>query len=100
MPNPSVAVVVPVHGRLPLTLRFIDSFRRVHYPHYRIVIVDDGSPDGTATTLAREHPDVVVLRGNGNLWWAGATNRGVRYALGQGFDYVLTVNNDAIVSPE
>jgi GT2 family glycosyltransferase len=100
MPHPSVAVVVPVHGRLPLTLRFIQSFRRVHYPLYRLVVVDDGSPDDTATVLAREHPEVVVLRGDGNLWWAGATNLGVRFALDQGFDYVLTVNNDAVVSPE
>ncbi len=59
MPSPKVAVVVPVHGRLPKTLRFIESFRRVEYDSYQIVIVDDASPDGTAAVLARDHPDVV-----------------------------------------
>ena len=100
MSIPTVAVVVPVHGRLPLTLRSLDSFRRVTYDNYEIVIVDDGSPDDTASRLARDYPEVTVLSGNGNLWWTGATNLGVRYALRHGFDCVLTINNDTCVRPD
>jgi GT2 family glycosyltransferase len=100
MPSPKVAVVVPVHGRLPKTLRFIESFRRVEYDSYRLVIVDDASPDGTAAVLARDHPDVVVLPGDGQLWWTGGTNLGVRYALDHGFDYALTINNDTNSRPD
>ena len=100
MPSPKVAVVVPVHGRLPTTLRFIETFRRVQYDSYRIVIIDDASPDGTAEVLARDHPDVTVLHGDGNLWWTGATNLGVRHALDHGFDYVLTINNDTVQKPD
>ncbi len=99
MPNPKVAVVVPVHGRLAQTLRFIESFRRVEYDAYELVIVDDASPDDTAVVLGRDHPDVVVLPGDGKLWWTGGTNLGVRYALDHGFDYVLTINNDTCVAP-
>ncbi len=99
MPSPKVAVVVPVHGRLAQTLRFIESFRRVEYDAYELVIVDDASPDRTAEVLARDHPDVVVLPGDGKLWWTGGTNLGVRYALDHGFDYVLTINNDTCVAP-
>ena len=40
-----------------------------------------------------------ILQGDGNLWWSGATNLGVRYALEHGFAYVLTINNDSRVSP-
>ena len=100
MPRPKVAVVVPVFGRLAKTLRFIESFQRVEYDNYEIVIVDDASPDGTAEALARDHPDVVVLPGDGKLWWTGGTNLGVRYALEKGFDYVLTINNDTSVRPD
>ena len=100
MPSPKVAVVVPVHGRLPKTLRFIQSFRRVEYDSYQIVIVDDASPDGTAEVLVRDHPDVAVLPGDGKLWWTGGTNLGVRHALEHGFDYVLTINNDTGQRPD
>ena len=99
MSRPRVAVVVPVHGRLKQTLRFIESFRRVEYRPYEIVIVDDASLDGTTEALARDHPDVVVLPGDGKLWWTGGTNLGVRYALDHDFDYVLTINNDTCVAP-
>jgi GT2 family glycosyltransferase len=94
-----VAVVVPVHNRKALTERFLKSFAEVEYENYKIVIVDDGSSDGTAEWLAKEHPEVEVLPGTGNLWWTGATNLGVQFALNKGFDYVLTINNDAVVEP-
>jgi GT2 family glycosyltransferase len=100
MAGPKVAVVVPVHGRLPLTVRFLESFRAVTYDNYELVVIDDGSPDDTAAYLARHHPEVTVLHGDGGLWWAGGTNRGVQYALGHGFRHILTVNNDACVRPD
>ncbi len=98
--DPKVAVVVPVHGRLPLTIRFLESFRQVAYRNAVVVLIDDRSPDDTADHLARHFPEVKVLQGDGKLWWAGGTNKGVRYALARRFPYVLTINNDAIVHPD
>lgn len=95
-----VAVVVPVHNRKALTERFLKSFAEVEYENYKIVIVDDGSSDGTAEWLAEEHSGVVVLPGSGDLWWTGATNLGAQYALDHNFDFILTINNDATVSPD
>lgn len=99
-PLPSIAVVVPVYNKIDWTVRFLESFQAVNYPNYTILIADDGSTDGTAQVLAERYPYVVRLQGDGNLWWSGATNLGVCYALEHGFDYVLTINNDTRVSPE
>jgi GT2 family glycosyltransferase len=98
--EPRIAVVVPVHNKLALTVRFIKSFERVRYPHYTLLIVDAGSTDDTAQTLDRDHPSVVRLHRNGDLWWSGGTNLGVRWALAERFDYVLTINNDTLVHPD
>jgi GT2 family glycosyltransferase len=100
MAGPKVAVVVPVYNKLPLTVRFLESFAAVTYPDYEIVIVDDGSSDGTAEHVRRHFPHVRVLPGTGDLWWSGGTNRGVRYALRRDFRYVLTINNDTLVRPD
>jgi GT2 family glycosyltransferase len=97
--GPKVAVVVPVHNKVGLTLQFLDSFARVHYANHQIIIVDDGSTDETATALAQSYPEVTVLKGDGSLWWAGGNNLGVRYALERDYQYVLTINNDTRVDP-
>ena len=49
--------------------------------------------------IEEEFPDVILLKGDGNLWWTGATNMGVGYALAQADqdDYILTLNDDTIV---
>jgi GT2 family glycosyltransferase len=99
-PMPRVAVVVPVFNKVALTVRFLESFANVTYPNYTIIIVDDGSTDSTAQTTRDRFPHVVLLSGEGNLWWSGATNLGVKYALEHSFDYVLTINNDTRVNPD
>lgn len=92
-----VCVVVPVRNRLELTKRFLECFTKSEYKNFKIVIVDDGSTDGTSDFISSNYPDVELIVGNGSLWWAGATNLGVKYALINDFDYVLTINDDAQV---
>ena len=96
---PRVAVVIPVHNQCERTVRCLESLRRIRYTNHCLIVVDDGSRDGTADLLARRYPDVTVLPGNGNLWWAGASNCGVRHALEQHYAFVLTLNNDTQVEP-
>ena len=76
------AVVIPVHGGLPLTVRCLESLRMCDPVPVMVVVVDDGSPDETAAYLATHDPDVHVVAGDGNLWWSGAINVGCDYAIG------------------
>ena len=63
----------------------------------RVVVVDANSSDGTVAAIRRQHPKVTVVTADDRDFWAGATNRGVRRALAAGTDYVLTINDDAVV---
>jgi GT2 family glycosyltransferase len=98
--TPLVMAVVPVRNRRELTLRFLRALAASAHPRLEAVVVDDGSSDGTAAAIARDFPRVAVLRGSGDLWWAGATNAGVRHALAHGADYILTINDDAVFGPD
>jgi len=67
-----------------------------NYSNFKIIIIDDGSTDGTADMIRKLYPEVVIINGNGNLWWTKATNIGVDYALKDKAEYILTLNNDVI----
>ena len=90
-------IAITVFNRIELTKRCLQSILRQSYNGYKIVICDDGSEDGTWEIIESQFPDVILLKGNGDLWWTGGTNRCVRYILEhcKDSDYVLTLNNDA-----
>lgn len=98
--EPSVCVVVAIRNRKQLTKRFLNAFYTTNYENFKIVLVDDLSTDGSVEMINSLFPQAIVLKGNGNLWWTGATNLGVKYALKNNFDYVLTINNDAILETD
>jgi len=99
---PKVFVVLPVYNRINETKAFLQSVCRQTYSNFVTVVCDDGSTDGTSEYIRQHHPDVVVLSGDGNLWWTKGINRCIEYALShcRENDFILTINNDSIISPD
>jgi Predicted glycosyltransferases len=97
-----VHVVIPVRDRCGFTVACLRSLEAQSYGNLAVVVIDDGSTDDTVEVLEREFPQVTVLRGDGNLWWTGATVLGVEYVLERcsDEDFVLTLNNDTTVGPD
>lgn len=91
-----VYIIIPVHNRKAFTRQCLASLENQTYKDYKIIIVDDGSTDGTFEMINEEFPDVVVIKGDGNLWWTGAINLGIQYALKNGATYIMTLNDDTI----
>ena len=96
---PTVSVIIPAHNRVKYIDETVRSVLDQSYSAYELIVVDDGSSDGTSEYLRNEHPEFTVLAGDGNLWWTGATNLGVRYALqyARKDDRILTLNNDTVL---
>ncbi len=94
--NPIVYIIIPVFNRIRDTLRCLSSLRSQDYPHFSIIVIDDGSTDGTEKSIRNNFPEVKMLNGDGNYWWTKSTNLGIRYALSvcNSKDLILTLNND------
>lgn len=94
-------IIIPVHNRKHFTQDCLLSLRKQTFQKFITIVIDDGSSDGTSEMIQKEFPEIILLHGDGNLWWTGATNLGVEYALTQADqgDYILTLNDDTIVRP-
>lgn len=94
-----VFVLAPIYNRKETTLNFLKSFSNQTYKDYQMVIIDDGSTDGSSEAILAEFPKTIILKGDGNLWWTRSMNKGLEYILSvaEDNDYVLAINDDVTV---
>ena len=93
----SACVVIPVHNPGPLLERCLASVFAGEAVALTVVVVDDGSTDGFVERAATRWPTLVVLHGDGDLWWSGSMNVGIQWARNGMFDFVLSLNHDCVV---
>lgn len=89
-------IVTPVYNRKKFTKNYLAALSKQSVQDFKVIIVNDGSTDGTSEMIEKEFPEVILLKEVGDLWWAEATNIGVRYALRHGADRIMTLNDDTL----
>jgi GT2 family glycosyltransferase len=95
-------VIVNWNGKTD-TAACLDSLRKVVVPKslsMSVVVVDNGSVDGSEAFIRGKYPEVAVIGTGKNLGFSGGNNAGIRYALDHGADYVWMLNNDTVVDPK
>jgi len=95
--SPSLTIIVLTWNNFGDTAECLQSLRKLNYPHYNVVLVDNGSTDGSVERLHLEFPEVKLIRNSENLGYAAGNNIGLEYALSKNVDYIILLNNDTVV---
>jgi len=91
----TIWIVVPVFNRAEKVYNFINQILSQTFQSFKLIIVDHGTVDIYYSVF--DDSRIVVLKENPELWWTGATNRGVEYVIKQSIsasDFVLIINDD------
>jgi hypothetical protein len=92
--KPKVVVIIVIWNGIEDTLECLRSLLQDGYPNFEIVIVDNGSSDGSAETLLEKKFPVRILSAAFNLGFTGGNNLGLAEAQRMGARYAFLLNND------
>jgi len=94
---PLVIIVVLNWNNALDTLECLESIQHLVYPNTRVLVVDNGSSDGSADQIAAAYPALDLLRLEKNLGYAEGNNAGMQRAMEYSPDYVFVLNNDTLL---
>ena len=95
--SPKVAIIILNWNGLKDTIECLESVKKIDYPNFEIIVVDNGSTDGSPEKIKEMFPDITLIRNKENLGYASGNNVGIRYALKNNVEYILVLNNDTVV---
>ncbi len=95
MTNLKVSIIIVNFNQKQLTLDCLKSLQKISYPNYEIVLVDNGSTDGSPGIIKIKFPKARQIELKENTGFVGGNNAGLKIAKGE---YVLFLNNDTKVT--
>ena len=104
----SICILIPVYNEIHFTKQCLKNLDNCveHYKKtqeraikIKIIVIDDGSTDGTSDWIRNHYPDVILCHGNGNLFWSAAINMGIEHvqSLEDDPSYILFWNKDLYI---
>ena len=100
MELPKVTFVILNWNQGELTADCLRSLKAQSYPNFDVVVVDNGSTDGSPQRLRKLFPEFTLLESEENLGYSEGNNLGIVYVLEQESDYIFLLNNDTEVHAE
>ena len=93
---PLVSIISVNFNQLEVTFAFLESLRKISYPNYEIILVDNDSREDPTEDIKNRFPEVILIVSKENLGFAGGNNLGIQTAKGK---YFMMLNNDTEVDP-
>lgn len=97
----SIYVIILNYNGYEDTLECVKSVEKSDYPNVKIVVIDNASQNDSYNVLRKSlNPNVVLMKTEKNIGYAGGNNIGIKYAMDDGADYICVLNNDTIVKED
>jgi GT2 family glycosyltransferase len=94
---PLVSIITINYNHSDVTAECLDSLRKVTYPNFEVIVIDNASPNDNPAFLKDDYPEIIYKELPENLGFAGGNNVGIKDCKG---DYILLLNNDTEVEPD
>jgi GT2 family glycosyltransferase len=96
---PEISVIILNWNKADETLLCLDSLHLAGLNGVEVIVVDNGSEDGSAGRIRDVYRDITLIETGDNLGYAEGNNIGIRHALAKGSRFIFILNNDTRVSP-
>ena len=92
----TASIIIPNYNGKQYLADCLDSLQHLDFPpeQFEVLVVDNGSSDGSGAFVSSQYPDVLVIQAERNLGFAGGCNLGISRARGR---YMVLLNNDTVV---
>lgn len=102
MRHPKVSIIILNWNGLDDTAECLESLKKVNYPNYEVIVVDNASDGNDAGVLKEKFGDYIHLIQNDKNYGCGeGFNIGIRYVLADSQpEYIMIMNNDVVVAPD
>ena len=95
--QPKVFIIILNWNNLQDTIECLESVKKLDYHNFEIMLVDNGSTDGSIQVLEKRYPEIILLKNERNLGFAVGNNNGIEKAMELGCEFIFLLNNDTTV---
>lgn len=96
---PRIGIVLVNLNEFEHTSMCLKTLQAITYKNIEVIVVDNNSSDKSGERIQKEFSEATVILNSSNDGFTGGNNIGINYALENGCDHVLLLNNDTIVTP-
>lgn len=97
MDNPRVSIIILNWNGKKDTIECLESLKKITYPNYEVVLVDNSSTDTSIECLNKLYPEIEIIENEQNLGFAEGNNVAIRKIIERETRYILLLNNDTVV---
>ncbi|HAA64159.1 MAG TPA: glycosyltransferase family 2 protein [Thermoanaerobacter sp.] len=101
MIEPKIGIVIVNYNGEKYINDCVRSISESTYKNYMVIVVDNASTDNSIKNLEEEFKErITIIKNNENLGFSSANNIGIKYALQNGCEFVILLNNDTVIDKD